>query len=59
MADLLDNYRYFLEWMDKDESAARDLINQCLTRGYISNGYFGNSTPEQLAKISKTYPLYF
>ena len=53
MADLLDNYGYFLEWMDEHESAARNLINQCLTMGYVSNTYFGYSTPEQLAKISK------
>ena len=55
MADLLDNYGYFLEWMDEHESAARNLINQCLTMGYVSNRYYSTDygTPEQLTKISK------
>ena len=52
MADLLDNYGYFLEWMDDDDSAARDLINQCLTKKFITNSYGNMDTPEQLAKIS-------
>ena len=55
MADLLDNYGYFLEWMDEHESAARNLIDQCLTMGYVSNRYYSTDygTPQQLAKISK------
>jgi len=51
MAVLLDEYGFLHEWKDEDESAARNLISQCVTRGYVSKRYFGNSSPDQLGKI--------